>query len=582
MMTLTTDQQEKVRQAEELFGKENRESLAKDFFQGIVHAKLAAEYPSLDAASRERLTPFLQNVRRFLSTQVDPVKIDQDSRIPQEVVDGLFKLGVMSMSIPIKHGGLGFSQYAYCKVIEEIGRVDASLAILVNAHQSIGIKSLILFGSDSQKKQWLPKLVTGEILAAFALTEAEAGSDAGGLQTRAALNNEGTHYILSGSKRYITNGAVAGLLTVMAKVPDTMDKRGREAITAFLVTPDMPGFEVELANQQKCGIKGTITSKLQFKNLRVPVANIIGEKGKGLRLALTLLDFGRITFGASCTGAAKRCAEDAVRHARNRKQFGKALCEFEMVQEKLARISALAFAMESGTYMTAGLIDRQSSEYMVETAILKVFASEALWEIVNETIQVHGGCAYFKDMPYERMMRDARINMIGEGANDVLRTFIALTGIKTMATNLMDLRAIPANPSSAMRKWTRAFRTLFPSRKSGRFFVRHPHLQPLADRLEGMLQEFSKNARSILIKHREAILDRQFPQKRLADAVIHLYLMSCVLSRLDNPSGEDDPLALTKGRYFFQLGEDRFRKALDHPRDDLAADTAEIVEMLDR
>src|SRR6185503_13218035 len=229
----------------------------------------------------------------------------------------------------------------------------------------------------------------GEKLAAFALTEPEAGSDAANVQTTATPSADGSRFILNGEKRYITSGAIAQVLTVMARTP-------------------VPGKK-----------ETAITARLAFRDMAVPRENILGTPGKGLKLALTVLDFGRVTFGASCTGAAKTCLRLAVQHANVRRQFGRTLGEFELTKKKIARMAAGAYAMEAMTNVTASLIDRGFEDYMLETAMLKVFSTEALWMLVSEAFQVHGGAAYFTDLPLERMLRDARINQIGEGANEV-------------------------------------------------------------------------------------------------------------------------------------------------------------------
>ncbi len=250
-----------------------------------------------------------------------------------------------------------------------------------------------LFGTEEQKKRWLPDLVTGKKLAAFALTEPEAGSDAANVQTTATPSADGKTFTLNGQKRYITNGAIAQVLTVMARTPVPNSSETR--ITAFLVTPDMPGFEVVEARMPKCGIRGTATARLAFHDMPVPAEKCSGPIGKGLRVALTVLDFGRTTFGASCTGAAKTCLKAAVHHANTRVQFKQTLGEFELTKKKIAFMAAHAFAMEATTMQCAALIDRGAEDYMLETAMLKVFATDALWQIVNDTMQIYGGQGYF-------------------------------------------------------------------------------------------------------------------------------------------------------------------------------------------
>ena len=301
--------------------------------------------------------------------------------------------------------------------------------MFVNAHHSIGIRALLLFGTPEQNQMWLPKLVTGEWLGAFALTEESAGSDAANVQMRATPSEDGSHYVLNGEKRYITNAAIAHVLTIMARTP-VPGKPGKDAITAFLVTPDMPGFTMLEPRMEKMGIRGTATGRFALRDVKVPKENVLGPLGKGLRVALTVLDFGRTTFGACCTGSAKTCLKMAIAHVKTRKQFNKTLGEFDLVKKKIASIAANAYAMEAMTTVTASFIDRGLEDYMLETAMLKVYTTELLWDIIYETFQVHGGAAYFTDLPLERIVRDARINQIGEGANEVLKSFIALVGMR--------------------------------------------------------------------------------------------------------------------------------------------------------
>ena len=294
----------------------------------------------------------------------------------------------------------------YCRIMEVIGGHCAATAVFVNAHHSIGLRALVLFGTPEQKARWLPSLTSARKLAAFALTEEQAGSDASNVQTTATPSADGHTYILNGSKRYITNGAIADVLTVMARTPDPHG--GKSKVTAFLVTPDMPGFEVVEARMPKCGIRGTATARLAFHDMPVPATNILGQLGKGLRMALTVLDFGRTTFGASCTGAAKVMLAAATKHAANRRQFGRPLADLELIKKKIAYLAATAYAMEATTYQTAALIDGGAEDYMLETAILKVFTTEALWQGAYETLQVFGGQGYFSnELPTSRMMRDA-------------------------------------------------------------------------------------------------------------------------------------------------------------------------------
>jgi len=577
-MATETERDRQIREAAELLGDSRSAGFAKGLFFGRFEADLALPYPVPVVEEAARTDAFIGRVREFLAREVDSYAIDREAHVPDAVLRGLFDLGAMSMAIPPEHGGMGLSQGAYCRVMEEFGAADGSLAVLINAHQSIGLKALLLFGTPEQQRTWLPRLARGEMLAAFALTEPNAGSDAGGIETRAVLNEAGTHYLLNGRKQWITNGGIAGLLTVMAKVPGTADEKGRERITAFLVTPDLPGFEVEAVALEKCGIRGTATSKLAFHDMPVPVENIIGEPGRGLRVALTLLDFGRTTFGATCTGAAKRCLAAAVEHARMRRQFGKPLAEFELVKRKLARMAALTFAMESGTYLTAGLIDRGREDYMVETAMLKLFASDGLWEVVNETIQIFGGRGYFTDQPWERMMRDARINLIGEGANDVLRTFIALVGMRDVGYALKDVLDSVKAPLGGLGKLADFARRHLPGQDRVQVPATRPEVQPLARQQEELIRDFGHAVEGLLIRHREAVLEQQYQQARIADAATELYLHCAVVARLE--ATEPSAAEWAAARYYCLTAARRIRACLHALGDNLDSATTATADAL--
>src|SRR5712675_1166329 len=438
MNKLDEQRQKEIQQAEELlFAGPQALGFAKGLFQGHFVSDWVMPYPRIPEAQQGELDQVLTELRKFLNADLDPAEIDRKADLPRSVIDGLGRVGVLGMTAPKEYGGHGFSQMANCKILEEIGRRCASTSVFVNAHHSIGIRALLLFGTHEQKQRWLPKLVTGEQLGAFALTEKEAGSDAANVQMTATPSADGSHFILNGEKRYITNAAIAQVLTVMARTP--VPGSDKTAITAFLVTPEMPGFEMLEARMPKTGIKGTATGRFALRDVKVPKENILGPIGKGLKVALTVLDFGRTTFGASCTGAAKFCVGRAVGHINQRVQFGQTLSNFELVKDKIAYMQAGAFAMEACTYQTAALIDSGEGDFMLETAMLKVFSTEVLWKILSDTFQLHGGLAYFTDYPFERMIRDARINTIGEGANDVLRAFTALVGMRDVGLELQSI-----------------------------------------------------------------------------------------------------------------------------------------------
>src|SRR5207244_1122722 len=284
MNKVEAQRQKEIRQAEELlFGGPQALGFAKGLFQGHFVADWVMPYPRIQPTQQAELDGTLIELRQFLDEHLDPTEIDRQADIPRDVIDGLGRVGVLGATAPQEVGGRGFSQMANCSILEEIGRRCASTSVFVNAHHSIGIRALLLFGTHEQKEKWLPKLCTGEWLGAFALTEREAGSDAANVQTTATPSEDGAHYILNGEKRYITNTAIAKVLTVMARTP-VPGKPGKAAITAFLVPPDMPGFELINGRMEKMGIRGTATGRFALRNVKVPKENVLGTPGKGLKV----------------------------------------------------------------------------------------------------------------------------------------------------------------------------------------------------------------------------------------------------------------------------------------------------------
>ncbi|PWU12971.1 MAG: acyl-CoA dehydrogenase [Verrucomicrobia bacterium] len=532
-MQRETLREKQVREAEELlFAGPQKLGFAKGLFLGKFISRWVMPYPGFSPEEEPGVERAVREVREFLDRDLDPVAIDRQADIPGGVIERLGQLGLLGMTAPTEAGGKGFSQMAYCRVMEEVGARCGSTAVFINAHHSIGMRALLLFGTPEQKQRWLPDLVSGRKLAAFALTEPEAGSDAGNVQTQAQPSADGSHYILNGKKRYITNAAIAQVLTVMARTP--VPGKTETAITAFLVTPDMPGYELTEARMEKLGIRGTVTGRLAFHDMPVPKENILGPVGKGLKVALTVLDFGRTTFGACSTGAAKFALALAIRHANSRRQFGRTLGEFELVKKKIARMAASVYAMEAMTTVTASLIDRGLEDYMAETAMLKVFTTEALWEIVNDSFQIHGGSAYFTDSPLERMLRDTRINLVAEGANEILTSFIALVGLRGPGEQFRELRDALQHPGRGLgRAWRLGLARVGPVLSAPEVPVSNPDLAGHASRLGKLVHSFNLAADRSLIRHKEEILERQYVHERLARAAIEIFASACVLSRWD-------------------------------------------------
>lgn len=579
----TAQREQQIKQAEELLANmPQRSGVAKGLFRGELVADWIFPYPRLTSEEQTTTNNSLKELRQFCDANLDPVQIDRDADIPRNVIDGLAHLGILGMTAPTAVGGRGFKQLAYCKMLEEIGSRCSSTSIFVNAHHSIGMRALLLFGTPEQQQHWLPDLVSGRKLAAFALTEPEAGSDAANVQTTATPTPDGQSFIINGQKRYISNAAISDVLTVMARTPHPSGKG--TAVTAFLVTPDTPGFKILEPRMAKIGVRGTATGKLAFENMVVPRANVLGPIGKGLKVALTVLDFGRTTFGACCTGAAKSCVRLTLEHAKSRRQFDRRLADFELVQQKIARMAAWTYAMESMTTVTAGLIDRGLEDYMLETAMLKVFTTERLWTIVNDAFQIHGGAAYFTDRPLERMLRDARINQIGEGANEVLISFLTLAGMREPGLALKatwDAMKSPWKSRETLTKFTGQF---FKMRWSVPTVpVQSISLKRHAHRVAQLIARLGSVAQWTLIRYKESVLERQIEQERIGWAAMEILASLCVLSRRDAEiSGAipDNPTYGAIAKLFLEescANASRQLSMVGHGPDELIRDAAKMV-----
>ena len=552
------DEQQKKLLEELLFSGPKKPSFGKMLYFGILDDSQIFPYPSTpeDAA-------FQAEVKRFAEEQIDGAAIDRLAAIPESLIQGLGQLGVLGMTIPKEYGGLDLTQRDYCKAIEIVSRRCGATALFINAHQSIGLKALLLFGTDKQKERWLKPLATGKAIAAFALTEPNAGSDANGIETRAIYDKEKKVYRVSGRKQWITNGSMAQVLTVMAKTEVQTPSGKEDKVTAFLVTPDMPGFIVEAAALEKVGMRGSKTAILRFDNVEVPEENILGPLGGGLKVCLTVLDYGRTTFGATCTGAAKFLLEKSVEQAKNRYQFKRPLASFGLVKEKLAKMKALIYAMDATTYMTAGLVDKKVEDFMLELAILKVFTSEALWQIIYDTMQIYGGRSFFTDAPFERMMRDGRLNMIGEGSNEVMRVFIGVVGMRDVGFQFKNFFEALQNPLENKEVLYHFMKQKISAFKTPKIPTKSPELSKESASLGSSIRSFGFNVAKLLGKYREDIVEEQLVLNRIANMAIAIYTSASVLSKLDTDLLQNEEhksstlkLDLGAGKLYCQIAQE--------------------------
>jgi acyl-CoA dehydrogenase family protein 9 len=503
------------------------QSFMKSLFFGVIDESLIFPWPEPGAQEVDTLHALLDGVRRFFQQRVDSAQIDRDQRIPDEVLRGLKELGLFGMLVPQGHGGAGLTNTGYARVIQEVGSLDSSIAVTLGAHQSIGMKGLLLFGSPELKDRYLPRLATGESVAAFALTEPGAGSDAAAIQTRAEPRGDG--YVLNGSKIWITNGGFADLFTVFARTSPA-EEGVKPKITAFLVER---GWGVKSGpNEHKLGIRGSSTTEVFFEDVRVPASNVLGEPGRGFRVAMQVLNSGRLGLASGCVGLCKRVIKLAVERCQERRAFARPIGEFGLIKDKVATMMADTWALECMTYLTTGMIDAGVDDFSVESAICKVYGSETCWRVVNEALQIAAGIGYMADYPYERLLRDARINLIFEGTNEILRAFIALSGMQGPGRELVDV-------ARAMREPIKGFGLLsdFAIRRARTVLGRermtrhHPVLNREAVVFEEYVQELARGAEKVLRKHGRDIAEMQYTQKRTAEMAIELYAIAACIAR---------------------------------------------------
>ena len=509
--------------------KVEKKSFCKALFEGKIEEELLFPYPHLEGEELENLNMVIDSVGKFFRDKVKSERIDKEKKIPEEVMQGLSELGLMGMVIPEEYDGFSLSQRSYCRVIEEISRFDASIAVTVGGHQSIGLKGLLLFGSEELKKKYLPKLATGEWIAAFCLTEPGAGSDAQSQKTTAV--RKGDHYLLNGSKQWVTNGGIAHFFTVFAQTEVEVKGKKTNKVSAFAVTKDMEGITIG-PEEKKMGIRGSSTTPLILENVKVPVENLLGEEGKGFKVAMEVLNSGRLGLASGSVGAAQTMIQTSVAHSKEREQFGKAIAEFEMIQEKIARMVVNTYAMESTTYMTAGLADRGDVDFSLESAISKVFSTERLWEVINDALQIMGGNGYMEEFPHERFLRDARINMIFEGTNEILRLFIALTGLQQPGESLKEVARAIKDPLHNFGQLADYAVKKITSLAGDRITLADPLLEDEYSRVEAYTRSLADVAEKVIRRYKKKIIGKEFVLERIADMVIDLYAMSCVIARV--------------------------------------------------
>ncbi len=506
-------------------------SFTKGVFLGEIREDLVFPFPTLSAEERESLRMILDSLRAYASERVNSARFDREGQFPDGVREGLHELGVMGLSIPEEYGGFGASAKVYNRVFAEIGGIDPALCVYFGAHQSIGCKGIVLFGTEEQKQKYLPRCASGELVAAFCLTEPGSGSDAQAMKTHAVLSEDGSHYVLSGTKIWISNAGYADLLTVFAKVAIDVDGSTKERVTAFIVDAHAPGVTLG-KREEKMGIKASDTRAVFFDKVRVPVEDRLGDVGQGFRIALEVLNSGRLGLASASARGTRVIMAHALAYAKQREQFGRPIGSFEMIQRKVATNAAELYAAEAGVMVAAGMVDRGGVDFSLETAACKVFASELAFRAANDALQIAGGIGYSKEYAYEQAVRDSRINLIFEGTNEILRALIALMGLQQPGERLKALGAAfrdPIHSLGAIGSYIadRAKRTITkPS-----FTNVHSALNDEADLVATVVHDLALAVENTVMSHGKEIVDKQFIQERMANAAIDIFLATAVLSR---------------------------------------------------
>ncbi len=521
------------------------ESAAKHLFLGDILEENLFPYPEIRSRDREMLGAMTDAIDQFLDSQTAELKqYDRDGEQPAEFIQALRDMGLFGLIIPEEYGGLDLSNAAYARVLGQTSSHDSSVSLTIGAHSSIGMKGLLLFGSDEQKQRYLPKLATGEMIAAFCLTESGAGSDAASIRTKAVRNDDGS-WTLSGEKIWITNGGIADFFTVFART-DTPEGK----ITAFIVEAAWSGVS-HGPHEDKMGIRASSTTTVAFADVRVPPENVLGPVGKGFKVAMSILNSGRTGLGGGAVGGMKTLIRLATAQAKERKQFGQPIAEFGLVREKIAQMSVDCFAAESAVWMVAHLIDSGCSDYSVEAAMSKVFASEAVQRASYEALQIAAGNGFMREFPYEQITRDTRILSIFEGTNEILRLYISLSGLKGVGAGLSELKSAvgdifndPIKGFGVLGNY--ASRRVRGATGYGIDRIAHdlsPRLRTVAKTYEKYTVELSKSADQLLRRYGKDVADQQHAQKRVADIAIDLFVGLCVLSRVDSLIRQSHPTA---------------------------------------
>lgn len=543
-------------------------SFTKSVFLGELREELIFPFPKLTPEDAESQRAILDAFRSWAARTVDTQKHDREGKFGDGVREGMAELGLMGLNIPEAYGGFGASAKVFNRIFGEIAATDGALAVYFGAHGSIGCKGIVLFGTEDQKQRWLPKCASGELVAGFCLTEPGSGSDAQAMKATAVPSADATHYVLNGQKFWISNAGFAGLFTVFAKVSGEEGGKKKQRVTAFIVDAKAPGVRLGKL-EEKMGIKASDTRAVFFDDVKVPVADRLGEVGNGFHIALEVLNSGRLGLASGAAHGTRAIMRQALAYAAQRQQFGRPIGSFEMIQRKFAQFAVECYAADAGWMVASDMVDRGGVDFSLETACAKVFGSEMVFRAANEALQIAGGIGYSKEFPYEQFVRDARINMIFEGTNEILRALVALMGLQEAGEKLKalgkafkdPLRSIGVIASYAAGRAKRQVTKPKLERV-------HEALKREADMVEDVVHDLGLAVESLVIKHGKEIIDKQFLQERMANTAVDVFHAMAVLSRataaLERAGGDETKAAadLDCARIFVPMAMRRARRSV--------------------
>ncbi len=528
----------------------SKPSFGKELFLGRLRLDLIHPHPHPSDEQRKKGEEFLARLETFLQEEVDPLQIERDARIPEHVVKGLYDLGALGMKVDESHGGLGLSNLYYNRALALAGTAHSALSTLLSAHQSIGVpQPLKLFGTEEQKRKFLPRVAKNEV-SAFLLTEPDVGSDPARMSATATPTEDGSAYLINGTKLWTTNGVIADLLVVMAVVPPS--EKGRGGITAFVVEAHSPGITV-LHRNQFMGLRGIENGVTRFENVRVPAENVVGGVGRGLRVALTTLNTGRLSLPAMCSSSAKLSLKIVREWANERVQWGVPIGKHEAVAHKISFIAGLTFAMDAVVELSSLLADEERNDIRIEAALAKLFCSEMAWLVADEMVQIRGGRGFEtaeslhargeRAIPAEQILRDLRISRIFEGSTEIMKLLIAREAVDqhlSVAGKLVDPEAKIAEKAKSAKDAATFYAKWLPQLATGPGRHRDGFAEmgePLADHLRFVERSSRKLARSTFygMSRWQARLERkQGFLGRIVDIGAELYAMSaaCVRAKM--------------------------------------------------